>query len=144
MKYNPKGIGQKSEAQILALFLKNNMKVLLPFGDNERYDLVVEEKGDFIRVQCKTGRFTDANTFLFKPCSTNWNTKKSKTYTGDIDIFAVYVRELDSVYVFSIKGIPNTSSCQIRLTKTKSGRIKGVRLAENYLFQPGKSLRDYE
>src|SRR5262249_30713483 len=51
---NTKSIGEVSEAIILAEFLKAGFPVLLPFGDNQRYDMVVEVGGRFLRVQCKT------------------------------------------------------------------------------------------
>jgi hypothetical protein len=43
-----------AEAVMLAEFLRAGFPVLLPFGDNRRYDLVVEAGGRFLRVQCKT------------------------------------------------------------------------------------------
>ena len=51
---NTKAIGEVSEAAILAEFLKAGFPVLLPFGDNQRYDMVIEVSGRFLRVQCKT------------------------------------------------------------------------------------------
>jgi len=35
-------------------FLKAGFPILLPFGDNRRYDMVVDVSGSFLRVQCKT------------------------------------------------------------------------------------------
>lgn len=54
--YDPKGIGQKSEAQVLACFLKNDMIVLSPFGDNERYDFVIDETDCTVRFVCNNGQ----------------------------------------------------------------------------------------
>lgn len=53
---NPKRVGERSEAFILLAFLRNDVPVLKPFGDSQRYDLVIEHDGRFKRVQCKTGR----------------------------------------------------------------------------------------
>jgi PD-(D/E)XK endonuclease len=49
-----KAAGDITEAVVLAEFLRAGFPVLLPFGDNRRYDLVVEAGGRFLRVQCKT------------------------------------------------------------------------------------------
>jgi hypothetical protein len=38
---NTKSIGEISEAIVMAEFLKAGFPVLLPFGDNRRYDMVV-------------------------------------------------------------------------------------------------------
>jgi len=135
--YNPKRIGEKSEAQVLARFLVADKVVLQPFGDNQRYDLVVDEDGDFIRVQCKTGALQDGS-FLFPTCSTNWNTGKQRGYAGQADVFAVYVRELDQVYIFKVEGLPK-KCCTVRLTPGQ----QRTRRAENHLFDPAKPLRGY-
>jgi hypothetical protein len=52
---NTKSTGDISEAVVMAEFLKAGFPVLLPFGDNQRYDMVVEVSGRLLRVQCKTG-----------------------------------------------------------------------------------------
>src|SRR5260370_37668620 len=55
-KQNNKTIGERSEAIIIAKFLEVGYGVLTPFGDNRRYDLVIEgADGNFYRIQCKTG-----------------------------------------------------------------------------------------
>ena len=54
MTVTRKSIGEVSEAVVMAEFLKAGFPVLLPSGDSQRYDLVVEAGGSFLRVQCKT------------------------------------------------------------------------------------------
>jgi hypothetical protein len=45
---------------VVAALVAVGKHVLLPFGDNLRYDLAYEEEdGSFVRVQCKTGRLVD-------------------------------------------------------------------------------------
>jgi uncharacterized protein YqeY len=53
LNMNHKSLGEKTLAIILAQLLKQDKKVLLPFGDNQRYDLVIDEGGQFIRARCK-------------------------------------------------------------------------------------------
>ena len=48
--------GERTEAAAIAELVKLGFTVLLPFGDNRRYDIAVEVCGRFLRVQCKTGR----------------------------------------------------------------------------------------
>jgi len=56
-RQNPKSIGERSQAHIIARFLDVGYNILIPYGDNTRYDLVIEDAdGNFYRVQCKTGR----------------------------------------------------------------------------------------
>lgn len=46
--------GDISEAKALFEFQKRNIPVLLPWGDKERYDMVIELSNHFFRVQVKT------------------------------------------------------------------------------------------
>lgn len=137
--YNPKAVGDKSEARIIADFLDADMTILIPFGDKERYDLVVDECGDFIRVQCKTGRIAKSS-FTFKTSSINWNTKVCTSYKGHCDVFAVYIRETKKVYIFNVNKSPE-STCTVRLVPGRGNRCN--RHADDHIFIPGKSLKDY-
>ena len=56
-KNNTKSTGNKAESVILSEFVKHNIPVLLPFGDNEKYDLVIDLEGKFYSVQVKNGLF---------------------------------------------------------------------------------------
>ena len=135
--YNSKRVGEKSEGQVLARFLLFDMVVLQPFGDNQRYDFVVDEgKGKFVRVQCKTARLTRIG-FEFSTDSTI-RTGVKQGYKGEADVFVVYVRENDSVYVFKVDDCPR-SSCKVQMTCKR----KGGRLAGDHLLVEGKPLLDY-
>jgi hypothetical protein len=46
--------GRATEALILNAFAQRDIPVLLPFGDGQPYDLVVDVGTGFVRVQCKT------------------------------------------------------------------------------------------
>ena len=138
---SPKKIGEKSEGQVLAAFLRADKQVLTPFGDSARYDLVVDEDGDFIRVQAKTGKVKDG-AIVFKTCSVDWYGKTRRSYRGEADVFAVYVQESDDLYIVPVDGLPVTEA-RLRLAATKNGQTKGVRMANPFIFDPIKSLRDY-
>jgi hypothetical protein len=139
--YNPKKTGEMSESQVLAVFLKAGLTVLTPFGDSQRYDLVVEEKGKFIRVQCKTAAMRkDGKSFSFPCSSSNWNTSKRSTYKGQADVFAVFLRETDQVFIFSVKNAP-TKECLVRIEPGK--RQQKTRWAKDHLFKPEASLKSY-
>src|SRR5437588_9066641 len=95
-KQNNKTKGERSEAIIIAKLLEVGYGVLTPFGDNRRYDLVIEDAdGNFYRVQCKTGR-SNGEYIEFAPASLYYHTRAgrtthgSKSYRGQIDYFAVY------------------------------------------------------
>ena len=65
--------------------------MLVPFGINHRYDLVLDLEGRFIRAQCKTGRL-QRGVVMFATRSVRSNTRRTVTqdYRGDADVFLVY------------------------------------------------------
>ena len=117
MKENTKTIGERSVACILAALLKAGKTVLLPFGDNQRYDMVIEEDGNFTRIQCKTGRLRNG-VIAFNVCSQAGGSGKRRDYQGEIDVFGVYCPELDTVYIVPIKDTYATT-VSLRVTTPK-------------------------
>src|ERR1051326_6810435 len=55
---NPTGKGKTSEAVILATLAQLGKSILIPWGE-ERYDLALDEGGELVRIQCKTGHIRD-------------------------------------------------------------------------------------
>lgn len=92
--------GDLTEAVVLAALKRRGIAVSVPFGDNERYDLVAESDGRFYRLQVKTGRFSDGCVqFHGKSSHTNATGTVYETYDGDTDYFAVYCDELEQLYL---------------------------------------------
>lgn len=128
---NTKAIGEKSEGMILAALLRAGKVVLQPFGDNQRYDLVVDEDGHFIRVQCKTGTLRKG-VVMFKSCSTHYHRGQGfQNYRGQADVFGVYVPALDKTYIVPVEDVPEQRA-HLRLEPPKNGQKKGIRLASQY------------
>ena len=53
---HPVDVGDRTEAIVIAALVRRGYRVLRPLSSNERYDLVLDLDGEFLRVQCKTGR----------------------------------------------------------------------------------------
>jgi len=134
MDTNPKAVGERSEGQVLAAFLRAGKVVLTPFGDSQRYDMVLDEGGKFIRVQCKTGKIHNG-AITFPTSSTNWNQGTRRDYRGQIDFFAVYEPTTDKVYLVPVMDV-GTAAASLRLAPSKNGQSKGVRMAADYEFKP--------
>lgn len=130
---HPKEKGQRSEAAVIFEFVKRGITVLEPFGDNERYDLVVESRGTFFRIQVKTGRL-DTGRVQFETRSTGTLTRKvaKESYTGEIDFFAVYSPDLEETYVIPEEDTPETTmGLRVSPAKKKSPNINW---AKDYLI----------
>src|SRR5579859_4200387 len=139
LKQNHKAIGERSQAHITARLLDVGYGVLLPFGDNGRYDLVIENAdGQFYRIQCKTGWLENDGDYIeFATASTYYHTKAGRTgygrkdYRGQVDYFAVYCPDTKGTYLVPIDNLPTTSAV-LRLTPTGNGQEKNVRWAKDY------------
>jgi hypothetical protein len=132
MKEHPKQKGQKTEATVLARLINKGYTVLEPFGDNERYDYVIEEEGSFERVQVKTGRVEDGK-IEFEVRSTGVRTRKveREDYHGDVDSFITYCPATDEIYKVDISEV-GTASFSIRFEEPSNNQYKGINWCENY------------
>ncbi len=129
---NPKAKGEVSQGQILAALLRKGEIVLTPFGDNQRYDLVVERDGAFIRVQCKTGRVKRKGQILFDTCSSYVHRGRGKRdYRGEADIFAVYCPDTDCCYWVPVNECGTSTGC-LRLEAPKNGQQANIRWAKDF------------
>ena len=133
----PKAIGEHSQAYVLAKLLEIGYNVLTPYGDNTRYDLVIEDAdGKFWRIQCKTGR-SNGEYMNFAPASLYYHTRAgrtthgSKSYHGQIDYFAVYCPENKGVYLIPVDHT-GTSQMNLRLVPTQNNQEKNVHWAKDY------------
>lgn len=93
--------GDLTEAIVIAELKERNIPVSKPFGDNERYDLLVEDQdGRLHRIQVKTGRYTNGSV-VFDGTSQRTNSSGSvyETYAGDVDSFIVYCGRFESLYL---------------------------------------------
>ena len=136
-KQTPKAIGERSEAHIIAKLSEAGYYVLKPFGDNLRYDLVIEDAdGRFWRIQCKTGR-SNGEYIQFAPASLYYHTRTgrtthgSKNYKDQIDYFAVYCPENRETYLIPVAHA-GVLQMNLRLVPTKNKQEQGVKWAEDY------------
>jgi len=125
-----KAQGVRSVGAIMSRLIGLGKTVLLPIGDNERYDLVIDEGTKFVRMQCKTGRLVKG-TLRFKAASTNLERGKwtQRDYRGQADVFGVYCRELDKVYLVPVAEVGKREGF-LRIEPTQT--TKGVRWAKDF------------
>lgn len=128
---NTKAKGNVSVGAVMSRLMKAGRTVLLPIGDNERYDLVIEEGGKFTRIQVKTGHF-HKGAIRVNVCSTNLENGKwiKHGYQGQIDCFGIYCPELDKVYIVPVT--KNTVAMTLRLTPAKNKQNACIHQAKDY------------
>jgi hypothetical protein len=131
-------MGIEAEAAILADLVRRNCRVLIPFGDSCRYDLLIDREGEFIRIQCKTGRLFRGAVY-FKPYSKigNGRGQGRRQYTKEeIDLFAVYCPELSTIFYMPIEDCKATTHKALRVEPAKNGAEKNITYASQYIDLP--------
>ncbi|WP_415379808.1 group I intron-associated PD-(D/E)XK endonuclease [Halosimplex sp. TS25] len=128
---DPKERGEKSEAAVIYELIRRDITVLEPFGDNERYDVVVEIDGTFHRIQIKTGRLEDGR-IQFETRSSGTLTRKveKEGYSGDIDYFAVYSPDMEETFIVPVADAPETTM-GLRVEEAEK-QSPNINWAENY------------
>jgi hypothetical protein len=132
---HPKDVGDDSTLAIIFALKRAGYRILMPFGENTRYDLVTDDGRNLRKVQCKTGRFRDG-AVQFATCSHYAHHPHPKAtqrdYIGQIDDFAVFCPSLGSVYLVPIDDLEATSYGTLRVDPPRNGQRKRVRFAAAY------------
>lgn len=104
---HPVDVGLRTEGAILSVLIRCGYCVLVPFGVNQRYDLVLDCRGQFLRAQCKTGRLRNG-VVQFSSQSVQSNTRGTRTrsYEGEVDLFVVYCTDNGRTYVIPADEVP--------------------------------------
>jgi PD-(D/E)XK nuclease superfamily protein len=130
---HPVDVGERSEAIIIAELIKRGHRVLIPYGNNHRYDVVINVGGRFLRAQCKTGRLRDG-VIRFNTVSTRINTVRTfiTPYGADqIDLFLIYCSETDRVYALDV-GEAASGHGALRVDPAANGQAKRIRWAADH------------
>jgi hypothetical protein len=129
---HPVDVGLRTEATILAELARRGYRVLVPWGVNQRYDLVLDVDGEFLRVQCKTGRLRKG-CVEFSTQSVRANTRQVilRGYKGEADLFLVHCPETNGIYAVPVDEAP-TGHGYLRVEPTRNGQQQGIRWARDY------------
>ena len=126
--------GDLTEQIVITELKRREVSVSTPVGDNERYDVVIEQPGgDLLRAQIKTGRLKDG-TIRFNGLSqhTNASGHTYKQYGEEIDCFVVYCYDTDQTYL--IPGAEVGTSMYLRVDAPDK-ETRQVNWAEEYRLE---------
>ena len=127
--------GNKSEAKVLARLVELEYPVLIPFGDNERYDFVVESSsGIFTRIQVKTARWIEKRGILSIPTCSSYNhcNRGKKSYRGGADYIMAYSPHTEKIYKLKVDDVGTTEVCLRINPAKKRGGFSDIRYACDY------------
>lgn len=137
MKKSTKKIGNIGEAKVLCKFIELGYPVYIPFGDNEKADLIVEIDKHLYKIQVKTSSNEKNGYVEFKIKSQVIHNQVNVDifYTkDDIDYFALYNRMRDKIYLVPVE-ISANHVVRIRYEKPKNNQRVGINLEEDYLLE---------
>ena len=141
---NTSQIGEVSRTQVIAQLTLCGKRLLAPLADHQRYDLVIDEEGRFLRVQVKTGRLI-RGAVMFNPCSIDSRRKEGgclrKGYAEEVEFFGVYCPENGRCYLVPVGDVAKTT-CYLRIDAPKNGQKTHLRWAERYEIRKEWSWRD--
>ena len=133
MELTSKQKGNLTELQCLTAFYENGCHVSLPYGENSRYDMIVDVNGKLLRVQVKTSSLKkeDLNAIEFSCKSSHVNSsgvKNIRYSEKEIDYFATYWN--NQCYLVPVQEC--SVSKTLRFAPPKNGQIKGISFASEY------------
>ncbi|MDZ7701419.1 MAG: group I intron-associated PD-(D/E)XK endonuclease [Halobacteriales archaeon] len=106
---NSKTTGDLTETKVLHELVARGCNASIPFGDNAKYDLVVEdETGTLHRLQCKTGWWSERGNLRFNTHSqtTRDGEYHETDYEEAIDAFVVRDPREERLYWVDIAEAP--------------------------------------
>jgi hypothetical protein len=132
---HPKAVGDRSQLAIMLALVDAGFAVFLPFGENTRCDLVIDDGTELGRVQCKTGRLR-TGAVRFSACSNyahHTNPRAvQRDYLGEIDYFGVYCPQTDGVYLVPITEAQVRRVGALRVEPPLNGQKLGIRRAADF------------
>ena len=134
---NSKRIGNIGEAKVLSKFVELGIPVYLPFGDNEKADLVADFNGKLNKIQVKTSLKAENGVVKFDLVSSTLHRKNGVKHIynkTEIDYFACYNITRDKIYLIDLDNF-NQSSIQIRYETPLNSQMKKIRYENDYLLE---------
>jgi Holliday junction resolvase len=128
-KLQKKTKGDIAELSVAKKLLENGWQILIPYGENHRYDLVAEKKHKFVRIQVKYT--TPKNGVLNINCRSSNNWSVLHYDSTEIDIIAAYNPINNDIYFIPISEI-NHSLFKIRISPTKNNQKLKIHLAKDF------------
>lgn len=133
-KVNPSIIGLTTELKCQLYLIEQGFNVLIPMGNHQKYDIVVERNGKFTRIQVKHAtEKDDGKSFIVKTRYDVRDTTKNQRvrheiYTSeDCDYFMTEFQ--NKFYLFPVFG---TTETKLWLTDI---RLKTQKRAQDYLAE---------
>lgn len=136
---NTKEIGNLTELQCITGLYELGCDVSIPFGNSQKYDLIIDYQGKLYKVQVKHAneKKTDNEVTHFS-IRTRWQGHNTNGYTQtsytkqDIDFFATFHQ--GKVFLIPIEECSGAEKT-IRYSLPKNGQKTGINFAKDYFAE---------
>ena len=122
--------GSIAELAVASRLTNDGWHVLIPYGENTRYDLVGERDGRFVRIQVKYVTPKDGKLIVNCRSSNNWSVLPYSAI--EVDVIAAYNPVDQQVYYVPASKF-RSNVTNLRLVATKNGQHAYVRYAKDFL-----------
>lgn len=109
VELNPSQIGDITELKCQAYLIEQGWNVLVPIGNHQKYDLVIEKNNKFYRIQVKHAMAVEDVGFLVRTkyeVRENGKVKKMTYTVEDVDYFMTEFK--NKFYIFPVFGTNET------------------------------------
>lgn len=128
---NPKHRGALTELQVMTYLFELGYQVSIPYGDNARYDFVLDIDNKLYKIQVKSASLEEDGVYKID-CSrmrVNRGENVRKHYTSEeVDFFATMIN--NKCYLIPQSEV--SDSKRLRFVKPKNGQTKGITFAKDY------------
>ena len=129
VKLQKKTKGDIAELAVAKKLIEKGWRVLFPYGENHRYDLVIEKDNKFIKIQVKYT--TPKNGVLEINCRSSNNWSVLHYSPEEIDIIAAYNPHDGEIYFIPVSEI-NRSVFKLRIAPTKNNQKLKIHFAKDF------------
>lgn len=132
---HPKDVGDRTTLAVMIALNDLGFAIFVPFGENTRYDLVIDDGAHLARVHRKTGRLR-RGAVRWSACSSYAHHLNAQTpqrdYLGEIDYFGIHCPDNGGVYLVPIEDAQVRRKGALRVDPAKNGQRKLIREAARY------------
>lgn len=131
-----KGTIAFSKAEIRAL--SKGYIVSKPSTDCCRYDMIIDDGVDLIRIQVKYAGGKNSNSTGNTVVNLRKEYKNGKSKNGytkeEVDAIVLYIPQIDEVCYFPIEMLEGKKTLTIRYEKAKNNQVKNVIYAKDFIW----------
>lgn len=130
-----KSLGAQTELQCITYLHGLGYNISIPWGDNARYDFVLDVNSKLYKIQCKTSRQSEEGVYKFNTKSTYINSQgnRSAHYTKeDVDFFCTFIE--GKCYLIPLEQTSRSEKV-MRFIPPKNNQTIGITFAQDYLAE---------